>query len=142
MNNESRNIIENCAQELVFKTSRSGGSGGQHVNKVETKVSLRWDFTSSLNLTEEQKVKILEGLSGYVNNKSVLILNAEEDRSQLKNKEIVVKKWEQLIHKTFVRKKIRKPSLPSQSSIEKRKKLKTSRSEIKEKRKKPNLDLF
>lgn len=140
MKNDAKQIVEECEKDLIFKTSRSGGSGGQHVNKVETKVTLRWSVVHSEHLTEVQKTTILEKLKSFINKEGELVLHSEAKRSQLKNKEIAVKKWKNLILKAFVKRKVRKKSKPSKQAKEKRIKDKKAKSGIKAARKKPRLD--
>lgn len=107
-------------KEFTFKTSRSGGKGGQNVNKVETKVELLWDFMNSAALPEKEKVKIANRLKNRINKEGILSVTAEEDRSQLRNKELAVSKILYLIEKSLVSVKERKASKPKFAAIQKR----------------------
>jgi len=122
--------------EFTFKTSRSGGSGGQNVNKVSTKVELDFDVINSALLTEEQKQIILNKLSHKITKDGILQIISQSERSQLGNKEIVVKKFYELIHQCFVVQKKRRPTKPSRSAKEKRLSGKKRDSEIKKMRRK------
>ena len=82
--------------DLKFTASKSSGPGGQHVNKVNTKVTLHFDVFNSQALTDYQRKVILSKLRNKVNNEGVLVLTAQEGRSQLRNKEIVIEKLDQL----------------------------------------------
>lgn len=84
-------------QELSFKTSRSGGKGGQNVNKVSSKVMLNWDIANSQAFDSEQKDLIAERLSNRISKEGLLQLDSSIDRSQLKNKELVIERFFNLI---------------------------------------------
>jgi ribosome-associated protein len=112
--------IEQIGSELKFSTSRSGGPGGQNVNKVETKVTIRWDVVNSELIKPEEKEILLKKLSSRINTDGVLVLNAQEKRSQLENKELVKEKLQNLLKKAFERKKARKATKPTKGSVQKR----------------------
>lgn len=124
-------------QELIFTASRSGGPGGQNVNKVNTKISLKFDVVHSQILTPEEKEVILEKLGSQMTKDGVLMVTAQDKRSQLENKEAVLEKLERLLAGAFKKKKARKPSKPSKTSIQKRITGKKILSEKKKWRQKP-----
>jgi len=126
--------------ELSFKAVRSSGAGGQNVNKVSSKVVLSFDLNASQTLSEEQKILLETNLATRLTSENILILNCDEDRSQLKNKEIVVKRFLELIKKGLYVPKIRKATKIPKSVIKKRIKDKKNISEIKKSRKKPDLE--
>ncbi len=117
--------------ELTFQTSRSGGPGGQNVNKVETKVQLNFDIPASLNLSGEEKETIHQRLKSKITEEGILQVTVQEKRSQLQNKEIAIRKFEELLQKAFERKKIRKATKPGKGAIEKRLKSKKMQAEKK-----------
>jgi ribosome-associated protein len=123
--------------ELTFQTSRSGGSGGQHVNKVETKVELRFDIINSQVLTEEQKETLYQKLRSRMTNERVLVLYHQTERSQLGNKEKVILKFNELINQAFVVVKKRKPTRPTLVSKLKRLQGKQRHATVKSLRKRP-----
>ena len=123
--------------ELVFTTSRSGGPGGQHVNKVSSKVTLQFDVKNSVVLTAEEKDIISEKLHSRMTRDGVLMVTAQETRSQLQNKEIALEKFDSLLAKAFERKKVRKPTKPSKSAAQARIRKKKVHSEKKQQRRRP-----
>jgi ribosome-associated protein len=124
--------------ELSFKAVRSSGAGGQNVNKVSSKVVLTFDLKKSEALTEEEKLLVETKLSSRLTTDSVLILNCDEDRSQFRNKEIVTKRFLELIKNALLISKERKPTKIPKSVIRKRIKDKKNISEIKKTRRKPD----
>ena len=125
--------------ELSFKAVRSSGAGGQNVNKVSSKVVLTFDLFSSQALSDEEKERVSIKLKSKLTQDDLLILNCDEDRSQLKNKEIVTKRFLELIKKALVVPKERKATKIPRSVVEQRLKQKASVSEIKQSRKKPEV---
>ncbi len=123
--------------ELEFTTSRSSGPGGQNVNKVNSKVTLRLDIAGSLILTEEEKEILSSKLKSRMTADGVLLLSSQDKRSQLQNKEEVVLKLEQLIAKAFEKKKPRKATKPSKAAKQQRFEKKKLHSEKKKWRQKP-----
>lgn len=127
-------------KELVFSTSRSGGPGGQHVNKTNTKVELRFDIKNSVVLNEEMKAILLSKLQSRINNEGELILVVQEERSQIRNKEIAIQKFFELLEKALTPEKKRRPTRPSTSSKLKRLKKKKVKSESKQRRRPPEME--
>ena len=123
--------------ELQFKAVRSSGAGGQNVNKVSSKVVLSFDLKNSQALSEEEKWRLETKLASRLTSDLVLILNCDEDRSQLKNKGIVTKRFLAIIEQGLHVPKIRKATKIPKSVIRKRIKDKKSVSDVKKNRKKP-----
>jgi len=128
------------ANELVFTTSRSGGPGGQNVNKVNSKVTLQFDVVNSAGLTPEDKATLHEKLYSRLTNEGVLMLTSQESRSQIRNKEIVMAKFDELLARAFERKKIRRPTKPSKGAVQSRIKKKKVHGEKKKWRRKPGFE--
>lgn len=131
---------EKILSELQYKAVRSSGAGGQNVNKVSSKVVLTFDLPNSQALNEEEKIRISSQLASRLTSDSVLILNCDEDRSQFRNKEIVIKRFLEIIKKALFVPKIRKATKIPKSVIRKRIKDKKSISETKKSRRKPDLE--
>ena len=131
---------EKLISELNFKAVRSSGAGGQNVNKVSSKVVLTFDLNTSKALSEEGKALIVSKIPSRFTADNLLILNCDEDRSQLKNKTIVIKRFLEIIKNALIIPKIRKATKVPKSIIRKRIKDKKNISEIKQNRRKPTLE--
>lgn len=132
---------EKLLSELQFKAVRSSGAGGQNVNKVSSKVVLNFDLKNSGAFTDAEKALLETNIAARLTTDLILILNCDEDRSQLKNKEIVTRRFFDIITKGLVVPKKRKATKVPKSVIERRIKEKRNLSVTKQTRKKPNLDL-
>ncbi len=126
----------NIERELIFNAVRSSGPGGQHVNKVNTKVELRFDLEKSSVLTEGEKELIRTTLETKITTDNEIILTSQNTRSQLKNKEAVLEKFYLLLSQALVPKKKRTATKPRKSAKEKRLNNKNQRSELKQLRRK------
>lgn len=134
MNLTARVKNKDVTNELDFTASKSGGPGGQNVNKVNSKVTLRFNVQQSESLTEEEKEKISEKLANRISTDGVLIISAQSKRTQLQNKEAAVEKFNHLMGKAFAKKKMRRETKPTKASKEKRLKSKKMHSEKKKMR--------
>jgi len=132
--------IHKIIAELQFKAVRSSGAGGQNVNKVSSKVVLSFDLLKSQALSEEEKLLLETNLASRLTLDLILILNCDEDRSQIRNKDIVIKRFLDVIKKGLEVPKIRKATKIPKSAIRKRIKNKKNISQIKQNRQKPKLD--
>lgn len=106
--------------EVYYKTSRSGGAGGQHVNKVSTKVELLFNVNESNILSDQQKKLINDRLKNRIDQNGVLHLTCSTTRSQSKNKLLVYEQFIKLIKAALKKQKKRKPTKPSKKAVEKR----------------------
>jgi len=125
----------NFQDEFVFQASRSGGPGGQNVNKVSSKVELRFNITASVMLSDDEKSVILVKLANKISKLGELVIVAQTDRSQLKNKEKVVEKFYLLIERALAPRKKRLKTNPTRASVERRLESKRVQSSIKAGRK-------
>jgi ribosome-associated protein len=125
--------------EFEFSASRSSGPGGQNVNKVSTKVELRFNINNSVLLTDEEKEILLSKLSNKINNVGELIIVSQSERSQIKNKEKTIARFYKMIEQALTSPKKRKKSVPTKSSVEKRLKEKQITAQKKADRKDPEL---
>jgi ribosome-associated protein len=131
--------IEISPDELRFSYSRSSGSGGQHVNKVETKVELRFNISQSNSLTEPQKSRLLSRLKGRLNSDGDLVMSCQETRSQGKNKVLITERLHTIITQALKPVKARKRTKPTLGSVEKRLLSKKKEALKKSFRKKPDI---
>jgi len=132
--------IQTIISELNFKAVRSSGAGGQNVNKVSSKVVLKFDINNSAGLSEEEKTLVIHNLLPRLTSENILILNSDEDRSQVRNKEIAIKRFLAIMSKAILVPKIRKATKVPKSVIKKRLRDKKNLSEIKQSRRKPDQD--
>jgi len=132
--------LRDFSREWILSASRSSGPGGQNVNKVSSKMELRFDVMSSNLLSETEKTLIMKLLAHQINNEGFLILTCQTTRSQLENKNKVIEKFYQLLKKALKPTKKRVPTKPGKASQEKKLREKKLIAEKKERRKKPEDD--
>lgn len=132
--NEGRDF----SSELIFSFSRSSGPGGQNVNKVSTKAELRFHILNSALLSQDEKALLSDKLAKRINKAGELILVSQSERTQLKNKEVVIEKFYSLLRRALAPRKKRKPTRPSEATREKRLEDKRIKAQQKEQRSKIN----
>ncbi|MDP3434014.1 MAG: alternative ribosome rescue aminoacyl-tRNA hydrolase ArfB [Bacteroidota bacterium] len=128
--------IPDLSAEFIFQASRSSGPGGQNVNKVNSKIELRFNIQNSSILTDDQKELLLSKLSTKISLDGFLIVISQRDRSQLVNKDDAIRKLYELIEKALRPVKRRKSTRPTRSSVEKRLTGKRIKADIKQNRQK------
>ena len=127
--------MRNCLlREVEFRTSRSSGPGGQHVNKTESRVELLWHPKESVCLNETQKMLVRSRLRNRITEEGVLIMVSEKYRSQYRNRADVTERFLELVMDSIVPVKKRKPTRPTRTSVEERIRNKKIRGEIKRSR--------
>ena len=129
--------MNDFSSEISFKTARSGGKGGQNVNKVETMVEALWHVSGSAFFTEGEKERIQSKLANKINKDGYLAVRSSEARSQLENKAIAQMKMEELVAKSLIVPKKRKPTKIPAAVKQKRLESKKKLSEKKEMRRSP-----
>lgn len=127
-------------KELQFKAVRSSGAGGQHVNKVSSKIELSFNVLLSEGLTDEEKEMLNKNIKNRLTKDGFLLLSCGETRSQHRNKELVIKRFFELITLKVIKQKVRKASKPTKASIQRKAENKRRNALKKSLRKKPKLD--
>lgn len=127
---------DKIVKEISFKAIRSSGAGGQHVNKVSSKIELTFDLENSNSLSDEEKELLKTKLLSKLSKENILILFCDDTRSQHKNKEIVIKRFLELLKLNLIIPKKRKKTKPSKASVKKRLENKKKLSEKKNNRRK------
>jgi len=132
--------VEKILKEISFTAVRSGGPGGQHANKVSSKVVLMFDIPDSESISDAEKERLVQKLTGRLNSREQLILTCDESRSQHKNKEIVTNRFIALLQETLKKQKKRVPTRVSKGEKARRMEAKKKRGLKKTLRQKPKWD--
>ena len=136
---DSKEIVNrDFSKEFEFQASRSSGPGGQHVNKVETRVTLKFQISRSALLGQGEKNRLLAKWKNKLNSENVILIHSEKHRSQLRNREETIKIFRLLLEKAFTDPKPRKKTKPSKGAIQKRLDSKKKHSDKKADRRKPD----
>ena len=132
--------VSNIINELTFKAVRSSGAGGQHVNKVASKVELYFNLKDTTLFTTEEKERLYSFFKNRINSNGILVLNSSESRSQFRNKALVIQKFLALIEEGLKEEKKRISTKIPKAIVKKRLANKRKNAEKKTNRKKPDLD--
>jgi ribosome-associated protein len=127
-------------KEFIFKAIRSSGAGGQHVNKVSSKVVLSFDIPNSEGLNAREKRLLRKSLASRLTSSETLIIACDDNKSQIQNKNKVIERFFNIINKGLIVPKRRIATKPTKGSLKRSKDNKQKRSQVKSMRKKPNLD--
>lgn len=120
--------------ELEFRASRAGGPGGQHVNKVSTRVEVHWDVATSPSLTDQQRARLMERLGRRLDSTGVMRVVAQDYRSQLRNREAAAARLNDLVQRALHQPKPRKRTRPTGAAREARLRAKAKRAKLKTER--------
>ena len=140
LKDELRDKYPGIINECIFTSIRSSGPGGQNVNKVSSKVELRFNISQSRVLSDREKIMILERMRKKINKEGELILTSQTERSRFQNKLRVTEKFLSLLHKALVPVKKRVPTTPTRSSKQKKSERKRKQSEKKKLRNPPEIN--
>ena len=127
-------------KEFIFKAIRSSGAGGQHVNKVSSKVVLSFDIPNSEGLNAREKRLLRKSLASRLTSSETFIIACDDSKSQIQNKNKVIERFFNIINKGLIVPKRRIATKPTKGSVKRSKDNKQKRSQVKSMRKKPNLD--
>ncbi len=133
---EIANGVEIPLSELSFSFTRSGGPGGQHVNRVESKVELRWDVANSPTLSELHRARLLENLRSHLTDEGEMRLTSDETRSQHRNRQILMDRFQALVSHALRPRRVRRATQPSAGQRTKRLQHKKQHGEKKSQRRK------
>lgn len=136
----SDSIDEMVSRSVNLSFSRSGGSGGQNVNKVNTKVTARLAIEDLHELSKVGRDRLRERLANRINTEDELVIQVQQERDQLRNREIAIRRMSNLIRHALERRKARKPTKPSRGARERRLQEKKQRSQTKRDRREPKPD--
>jgi ribosome-associated protein len=132
--------ISELINDLTFKAVRSSGAGGQHVNKVASKVELYFNLQDTLLFTKREKERLSSFFNNRINSKGILMLSSSESRSQFRNKALVIQRFLALIEEGLKEEKLRIQTKIPKAVIRKRLTNKTRQSDKKANRKKPDIE--